>query len=137
MMTFAVDNLTEMHRSLQRFAEYLRGAGLDEDDVFNSRLVGCELLTNVIRHCGHTAFFSGGVEGELIVISVSSEGAKKFELCRGLPDALAFLSFTPAAPLSRNTVLREIAELIAALRESKFAIARPLCRGCGALAICC
>ena len=89
MMKFAVDNLTEMHRSLQRFVEYLRGAGLDEDDVFNSRLVGCELLTNVIRHCGHTAFFSGDVEGELIVISVSSEGAKKFELCRGLPDVLA------------------------------------------------
>ena len=45
--------------------------------------------------------------------------------------------FTPAAPLSRKyySFARGCGN-IPALRESKFALARPLCRGCGALAIC-
>ena len=89
MMTFDVDNLTDMSDRLHQFEEYLRGCGLTEDDVFFSRLVGCELLTNAIRHCGSTARFCGGVDGSDIVISVSSEGAKAFCIRRNLPDILA------------------------------------------------
>lgn len=89
MMTFDVDNLNDMHDELQRFADYLLGCGLTEDDVFFGRLVGCELLTNVIRHCKSAARFCGGMEGGVIVITVASEGAKSFGLCRGLPDVLA------------------------------------------------
>lgn len=89
MMSFIVDNLNDMHSALQKFVEYLRGSGLDEDDVFFSRLVGCELITNVIRHCGDEARFMGGVDGDNVVICVSSDGAKPFKLCTDLPDLLA------------------------------------------------
>ncbi len=89
MITFKAGNLKDMNLSLHKFAEYLRSAGLCEDDVFSGRLVGCELVTNVIRHCGKTAVFCGGVDGDAIVIRVSSDGAKAFALCRDLPDVLA------------------------------------------------
>lgn len=89
MMTFKVDNLKDMHASLQDFSEYLRSCGIAEDDVFYGRLVGCELVGNVIRHCGVMAHFLGSVEGNDIVITVSSDGTKSFKLCPELPDALA------------------------------------------------
>lgn len=89
MMTFKVNNLKDMHASLQDFVEYLRSFGLTEDDVFFSRLVGCELVTNVIRHCGEMASFSGGVEGDDITITVSSDSARPFRLCPELPQMLA------------------------------------------------
>ncbi len=89
MMTFKVDNLKDMHSSLQNFVDYLRACGVDEDDVFYGRLVGCELVANVIRHCGVMARFCGGVEGDDIVITVSSDSAKSFKLCPDLPDAMS------------------------------------------------
>ena len=89
MIKFAVDNLTDMHAALQNFASRLRVLGLNEDDVFFSRLVGCELLTNVIRHCGTLASFTGEIEGDMIVISVSSEESHSLPPCPELPDVLS------------------------------------------------
>ena len=89
MMTFKVDNLKDMHASLQDFVKYLLSCGITEDDAFYGRLVGCELVANVIRHCGNSASFSGEVEGDDIVICVSSGSRKSFRLCRELPDAMA------------------------------------------------
>ena len=45
---FKVDNLTEMSSALADFAEFLRGQQFRDDDVFASRLVSCELITNVV-----------------------------------------------------------------------------------------
>lgn len=89
MMTFKVDNLNDLSGLLGQFVEYLLKCGLTEDDAFSGRLVGCELLSNVIRHCGREAVFKGGIEGDMIVISVSSDSTKTFRLCRELPDVLA------------------------------------------------
>ncbi len=89
MMTFKVDNLKDMNASLQDFANYLKSCSLTDDDIFFSRLVGCELITNVIRHCGEMAQFSGGVQGDSIVICVSSDGGDDFTLCPKLPELLS------------------------------------------------
>ncbi len=89
MITFKVDNLKDMNASLQGFAEYLKDCSLTDDEVFFGRLVGCELITNVIRHCGEMAQFSGGVQDDRIVICVSSDGGEKFSLCPKLPELLA------------------------------------------------
>ena len=89
MMTFKVDNLKDMHASLQDFVKYLLSCGITEDDAFYGRLVGCELVANVIRHCGEAADFSGGVEGGDIVITVSSQGGSCYKLCPDLPDTRA------------------------------------------------
>ena len=73
MITFRVDNLKNMNACLKPFLDYLRSVDVDDDDVFDSRLVSCELISNVLKHLGETANFEGAVNGEDIVITVSSE----------------------------------------------------------------
>ncbi len=70
MITFEVDDLKNMNAELARFLRYLKALGADEDAVFDSRLVSCELITNVLRHCGCAAYFSGVFERGEITISV-------------------------------------------------------------------
>ena len=55
MITFKVDDLKEMSASLKAFAEALRGFGVAEEDIFASRLVSSELISNVIIHGGEGA----------------------------------------------------------------------------------
>lgn len=89
MITFKVDNLKNMNDCLKPFLDFLRSFGVTDDDVFDSRLVSCELITNVIRHLGETANFEGGVKGDKIVITVSSENTDGTKLPATLPDVFA------------------------------------------------
>lgn len=89
MITFRVDNLKNMNDCLKPFLEFLRSFGVTDDDVFDSRLVSCELITNVIRHLGETANFEGGVNADNIVICVSSENTDGTKVAATLPDVFA------------------------------------------------
>ena len=60
-INFKVDNLKSMHDELKAFTSFLLDAGVCDDDVFASKLISCELITNVIRHGGDTAFFTGSL----------------------------------------------------------------------------
>ena len=86
-VAFKVDNLNEMSAALASLAEQLRARQLCDDDVFASRLVSCELLTNVIRHSGEEAelvaeLFSDRIRGWTALISIP-----RFRTC--LPKAAA------------------------------------------------
>lgn len=89
MITFKVDNLINMNSALQSFLDFLKSEHVAEDDVFDSRLVSCELITNVIRHCGEIAFFRGDIDGDRIVIAVSSKSSKGIPVTPVLPDVFA------------------------------------------------
>jgi hypothetical protein len=89
MITFEVDNLINMNCALQNFIDYLKGLNVKEDELFDCRLVSCELITNVIRHCGETASFKGAMRGNNIVISVSSKSSEGVEIVPTLPDVFA------------------------------------------------
>lgn len=89
MITFEVDNLINMNAALQDFIDFLRSENVADDDVFDSRLVSCELITNVIRHCGDAAVFRGEICGGSIAIAVSSEGSRGIKLKPALPDVFA------------------------------------------------
>ena len=86
---FKVDNLKQMNTRLKAFAEYLRGQGVNEDAVFASRLVSCELITNVIRHGGDEAEFCGSIENDCIRITVSAESLKGVGTKTPPPDPFA------------------------------------------------
>lgn len=89
MITFEVDDLREMNTELAEFLDYLQGLGVDDDAVFNSRLISCELITNVLRHCGGSACFSGVFDNGEIVITVCATKPSG-EICvPDLPSALA------------------------------------------------
>ncbi len=89
MINFKVDNLIYMNAALQDFSDYLREQNVAEDDVFDSRLVSCELITNVIRHLGESAFFSGELCGDGIRIRVWSQSSGGVTLKPTLPDVFA------------------------------------------------
>lgn len=89
MITFKVENLTRMNAALREFTDFLQASDVSEDDVFDCRLVSCELITNVIRHCGETACFSGRLCGGGVEITVSSEHSGNVVLIPSLPDVFA------------------------------------------------
>ncbi|MCD8371772.1 MAG: ATP-binding protein [Clostridia bacterium] len=89
MITFSVDNLSEMNDRLKTFLNFLRQSDVGEDDIFDSRLVSCELITNVLLHCGERADFSGNISGGNIVIKVSSPNTKNTYLPCDMPDVFA------------------------------------------------
>lgn len=88
-INFKVDNLTSMHDELKAFTDFLLSAGVCDDDIFASRLITCELVTNVIRHGGDTAFFTGALDGERIAITVAADSLRKVDFSGVLPDVFA------------------------------------------------
>lgn len=89
MIEFKVDNLINMNSALQDFLDFLVRENVAEEDVFDSRLVSCELITNVIRHLGETAYFSGGLTENVIEIQVRSEKSGGAVVIPTLPDVFA------------------------------------------------
>ena len=89
MITFRVDNLKNMTACLKPFLDYLRSADVDDDAVFDSRLVSCELISNVLKHLGETASFEGAINADNIVITVSSENTDGKKIEAKLPDVFA------------------------------------------------
>ena len=89
MISFKIDNLKNMGAHLKTFSDFLRLAGADDEDIFASKLVSCELITNVIRHGGDEAEFTGSLSHDNIIISVTAESFKNLDLSRPAPDVFA------------------------------------------------
>ena len=89
MISFKVDNLKSMGPKLKTFAEFLRLSGANDDDIFASKLVSCELITNVIRHGGDEAEFTGALSNDTIMITVTAESFKGLDIMQPAPDVLA------------------------------------------------
>ncbi len=89
MITFTVSDLKKMNASLVEFCDELKTLDVDDDRVFESRLVSCELISNVLRHGGVEARFCGGVSGDVIEITVTSEKFGEVNPRAELPDVFA------------------------------------------------
>lgn len=89
MISFKVDDLKDMNSFLKLFSDYLERENVDADCVFDSRLVSCELISNVLKHCGKPAHFFGYLNGDDVVIKVHGERTVGVIPAPTLPDALA------------------------------------------------
>lgn len=89
MIEFEVENLTSMSARLKAFAEYLKALNVSEDDVFFSRLVSSELLSNVLRHGGEGASFCCELQRDRISITVRAPSQKNVNLNPPAPDVFA------------------------------------------------
>ena len=89
MITFRVDNLKSMNVQLKEFCDFLRAHNVADEAVFNSRLVSCELISNVIKHGGEAATFKGELTPDKIVITVRAESQRHFELRPQRPEVLS------------------------------------------------
>ncbi len=73
MISFKVDDLGKMNGFLKEFLDYLESENVSADCVFDSRLVSCELISNVLKHCGEAAYFSGSLTCDEVIIKVCGE----------------------------------------------------------------
>ena len=89
MITFKVDDLKEMSARLKAFAEDLRGFGVAEEDIFASRLVSSELISNVIIHGGTGAELNCELLDGKICIRVLSPSFNGVNLNPPKPDVLS------------------------------------------------
>lgn len=89
MIKFKIDDIRDMNGQLKRFSDYLESLEINAEAVFDSRVISCELITNVLRHCGGEALFSGNVCEKGIVISVCSSNSSGDIKVPNLPCALA------------------------------------------------
>lgn len=89
IINFKVDNLKTMRKQLEAFTDFLTGQQVCEDDVFASKLVSCELLTNVIRHGGDEADFKGQLSDGEIRITVAADSLKGVDIDGNPPDVFA------------------------------------------------
>ena len=89
MVTFKVSDLKNMNAELRAFADFLRSVDATDDEIFASRLVSCELITNVIRHSGETALFTGELLPDKILITVTAQSLSGLNLNPSLPDVFA------------------------------------------------
>lgn len=88
-VAFKVDNLNNMSSALSDFADFLRGQQFVDEDVFASRLVSCELITNVIRHSGEEAEFVAELFPDKIIIKVMAKGLDGVNIRTEVPDVFA------------------------------------------------
>lgn len=89
MIKFKVDNLKNMNIELGAFIDFLRSQNISDEDVFLSRLVSCELISNVIRHGGDAAEFKGELMVDKISITVTAQSQSGINLTPAKPSVLA------------------------------------------------
>ena len=75
-----------MNVQLGAFADFLKAQQIADEDVFLSRLVSCELLSNVIRHGGECAEFKGELLVDKISITVTARSQENINLNPAMPD---------------------------------------------------
>lgn len=89
MITFKVDNLKKMNIELGAFVDFLKAQNISDEDVFLSRLVSCELISNVIRHGGDIAEFKGELMVDKISITVTAQSQSDINLTPSKPSVFA------------------------------------------------
>ena len=78
-----------MSSQIALFADFLKSCDISDEDVFLSRLVSCELISNVIRHSGEEAQFEGELMPDKISITVTARSQSFIELNPSAPDVLS------------------------------------------------
>ena len=78
MIVFRVVNPAEIQIQLEKLAEYLLLAGVSGEKIFESKLVACELLANVLCHAKEETGLQGEVKDGYIEMKILSK--KPFEL---------------------------------------------------------
>ncbi|MGN0822435.1 MAG: ATP-binding protein [Candidatus Gallimonas sp.] len=72
-MYFEIDDFNALERALHTLCDRLTASDVPEETVFDSKLVACELLSNVLQHGGERAYCYATVDGDRILISVRGE----------------------------------------------------------------
>ena len=71
-MFIEVENFIALQAAMERLCEFLQNRNVPKDNVFDSKLVVCELIGNVLKHSKGVATLESEVADGLIRIKISS-----------------------------------------------------------------
>ena len=88
-MLIEVKNQAALQQALDELCAFLTAADLSADLVFDSKLVACELLSNVLIHANERAKLQGEIKDGFIELKVFSSTVFVFPEKRNCPSALS------------------------------------------------
>ncbi len=68
-----IKNFAELEAALRQLCDFLSKQKIDEDTVFESKLISFELVSNVLCHSDGIAYFMGAVKDGFVEIEVGSD----------------------------------------------------------------
>jgi anti-sigma regulatory factor (Ser/Thr protein kinase) len=72
-MLVKVTDYTSLQTALEALCQYLTSQNVEQEKVFDCKLVACELLGNVLKHGDGKATLQGELQDGYIVVKVSSK----------------------------------------------------------------
>lgn len=72
-MTVEVNDLKTLQTALETLCAFLSSRDVHPDCVFDSKLVACELLGNVLRHSQGNAKLQGAIVEEFLELKIKAE----------------------------------------------------------------
>lgn len=72
-MFFKVKNYATMQTALDELCAFLTESGIPQDLVFDSKLIACELLGNVLKYTGGESGLHGEIKDGYIGLKILSE----------------------------------------------------------------
>ena len=72
MIVLKVPDAASLQVALERLTEFLKEAGISQEQVFDGKLVACELLGNVLQHTQNGTVLQGEIREEFIELKIFS-----------------------------------------------------------------
>ena len=72
MLVIKVENLKELQGATEQLQQFLVGANVAKDNVFDCKLVLTELVSNVLKHAKSTAMVEWGILNGFVEMKISS-----------------------------------------------------------------
>lgn len=86
-MFFKIRNYEELQLALEGLSSFLLEQAVAEERIFDSKLVACELIGNVLKHAESVAELRGEIKDGFIELKILSQNAFVFPkevLCSGV-----------------------------------------------------
>jgi anti-sigma regulatory factor (Ser/Thr protein kinase) len=90
MFLSKIDSIDNLREVLNNMVNFIETCTVNEDRIFNSRLIACELITNVLVHSKCAAKLQVSYYTDKIEIIVESEDYFNAEEKNEIPDATSY-----------------------------------------------
>ncbi len=88
-MIVDVKNYDSMQVALEALCSFLRVQGVSSDCIFDSKLVACELLGNVLRHSNGAARLQGEIKDGFLELKILTDDVFPITECNVCADVLS------------------------------------------------
>ncbi len=75
MIVVKIENVSALQEAIKELVEFLEGAGVSEEKIFDSKLAACELVANELKHARSETALRGEIADGHIVLKISSKAS--------------------------------------------------------------